>query len=180
LLEHILDCNYHILRNSLATVVTTPMELIKIKMQSSREATGGLMSIGKDILKKEGLQGLFRGFCAMFNRDVLAYGAYFYTYFAMRDYFLNHNLLDNKTLFFAGGTAGIVSWVFSYPFDPVKTLIQTNTQFKITQMQAFRYLFTKYGVRGLFTGLTPVLIRTFFVNGVVFCVNDKFRKILKI
>jgi len=67
----------------------------------------GLKDISKQILAKRGLMGLYRGFWVTFNRDFISYGLYFYTFFALKDYFEENNKLTSLNIMFAGGIAGI-------------------------------------------------------------------------
>ena len=61
----------------------------------------------KKIVKINGYLGLFRGFCVTFNRDVSGGGLYFTTYYYLRDYGENNNILTVPYLLLIGGIAGI-------------------------------------------------------------------------
>ncbi|MCP6048403.1 solute carrier family 25 protein, partial [Klebsiella pneumoniae] len=62
-----------------ARFITCPTELIKIRQQSSlaKIAPTTLGTLGQ-ILRQDGLRGLYRGFGATAGRE-LAYGTYFFT-----------------------------------------------------------------------------------------------------
>lgn len=47
----------------------------------------------------------------------------------------------------AGGLAGEVSWLSSYPLDTVKTHIQGNYHIKMTMKQAFHEIYRKHGFK---------------------------------
>jgi hypothetical protein len=79
------------------------------------------------IIKNEGYKGLFKGFWATFFRDVPGWAVYFYAYEALkavaRKYMRpesrqRHDLAIRLT---AGGIAGQLSWIVSFPFDVIKT-----------------------------------------------------------
>jgi solute carrier family 25 carnitine/acylcarnitine transporter 20/29 len=38
---------------------------------------------------------------------------------------MNHNLMEGMSVMFAGGMAGIIGWVVTYPADVVKTRMQS-------------------------------------------------------
>jgi len=99
-------------------------------------------------------------------------------------------------LLLAGGAAGIIGWLGTFPFDVLKTRIQAQTQ---TQMQtqtsdldahhraaaragtspspspsssslwrAARELYAEAGARGFWRGLAPTIVRAVPVNMAVF------------
>jgi len=77
--------------------------------------------------------GLYKGFLPMLLRDVPGWGVYFFTY----EYLKALMRLDSSeqksiqqmsnlellTLMWAGGVAGQMSWIVSYPWDVIKTTI---------------------------------------------------------
>ena len=67
-----------------------------------------LKDLNKHILKKKGLFGLYRGFWVTLNRDFFSYGLYFYTFFALKDYFEEKNKLTSFNIMLAGGLAGMI------------------------------------------------------------------------
>ena len=73
--------------------------------------------------------------------------------------------------FFAGGIAGMSSWVFTYPIDYVKTLVQSdhhdNRKFK-SAIDCARMRYRADGLRCFFTGLGVTMLRSFPVNGIGF------------
>lgn len=58
-------------------------------------------------------------------------------------------------------------WAFNYPFDYVKTLMQTdnldNPKYKST-LQCFRDSYNAHGARGFFKGYLICMLRSFPVN----------------
>lgn len=151
----------------------TPTDLIKIQMQNDRSKFNSLFKVGGDIYKDKGIKGLYKGFFATLNRDFYSYGAYFYVYFALTEHWERNNNLTEFKKFFAGGLGGIISWLICYPFDPIKTLIQTTYGEKtMTQMEAIRYIREKHGLIGFMRGINSVLVMSFFRHGVIFYTND--------
>ncbi|KXN86207.1 Mitochondrial carnitine/acylcarnitine carrier protein CACL, partial [Leucoagaricus sp. SymC.cos] len=130
-----------------SSILTTPIELIKIRQQSLLTQTTA-RSVARQIYRIHGIRGLYRGVTATALRDC-GYGAYFYAYEATCRIFANSfppqtiadhssffievendtNKLSWPVLLLAGGVAGIGSfhlagWVATFPFDVVKTRIQ--------------------------------------------------------
>lgn len=70
--------------------------------------------------------------------------------------------------FFGGGLAGSGSWLFTYPIDYIKTLIQSDNLDKRKYKNAIDCVKIKYkeeGIRTFFKGLGVTMIRSFPVNG---------------
>ncbi|WVO17368.1 hypothetical protein L204_105060 [Cryptococcus depauperatus] len=187
-----------------ASVLTCPTELVKIRQQSAPpHLTLSTWSVFKSILRTDGLRGIFRGLSATALRD-LAYGPYFCTYEASLRFFKwvrkpplppshhspgheGHTLIDEAEmelrsglswpeLLAAGGIAGVLAWVATFPVDVFKTRMQGATwssqteQNAGTKLQTFRQVVAeslrKEGWRVMFAGLGPTLIR--YTNMVIF------------
>ena len=85
-----------------------------------------------------------RGFPITFLRENIALNIYFNSY----NYFE-----PSYGTFLSGGLAGSFSWLFSYPFDTIKTRVQSN----MTYLEAINH-------GKLFNGLSLALGRGFVVN----------------
>ena len=138
------------------TVIVCPMELVKIKMQNqsigkqhmswamrklgadgttagvgdlSRNYRGPLQTT-RDILRAEGVSGLFKGWWITVFREVPQFGIYFGTYAWLR---LKMSSLtgtppDKLTLFhlsLVGGVTGVLTWCW-YPVDVIKSRYQND------------------------------------------------------
>ena len=104
--------------------VSTPMELIKIRLQNQTNSKGerksllynGPIDCAKKILKKDGFRGLFRGLPTTIIREVPSYGAYFASYEIFCKMIPNSNSNDPSFgLLMAGGFAGVIAWMSTYP-----------------------------------------------------------------
>lgn len=71
----------------------------------------------------------------------------------------------------AGGVAGQLCWIVSYPFDTVKTLIQTSDK-DLSMRQVFVDGYKQQGLSYFFRGLGLTLARTFMVNSVILPMFD--------
>jgi solute carrier family 25 carnitine/acylcarnitine transporter 20/29 len=134
-----------------------------------------MSSICEDIMRNNGLKGFFRGFWATFNRDFFTTGLWFYIFFQLRDYYEEHNKATFYNLMFAGGVSGVVSWLVTYPFDILKSIIQIDKRNPtLTQREAYILLKNQpdYSTKRLFKGLGPTLTRAFYSNAVLFYVNE--------
>ncbi|KAF8888067.1 mitochondrial carrier domain-containing protein [Infundibulicybe gibba] len=126
-----------------SSIITAPTELIKIRQQLLLVPTSATQ-IALQIFRETGVRGLYRGMTATVLREC-GYGAYFAAYEATLRYLApasytnkitsDHspimseaetgmNNLSWPSLLVAGGIAGIVGWLVTFPFDVVKTRIQ--------------------------------------------------------
>lgn len=175
--------------------IVSPTELFKLRLQlqrgtpeevRARAAAGDMRSytsnsdVGRKIWKLEGAKGVSRGLIATLWRDVPSFGAYFWTYEWIRregckalfdgDITRVDDLPAGITLF-AGGVGGVASWVISYPFDVIKTVVQSGDANKI--IPASRQVIADGGVRALFKGFNATMIRAFPCNAITFYVFEE-------
>lgn len=76
----------------------------------------------------------------------------------------------------AGGLTGALTWAVVYPFDVIKTQIQTapidTPKHERTISAVFTRLVKEHGWRHLFRGLSVTCLRAFPVNGLIFPVYE--------
>jgi len=176
----------------IGAIVTTPTELVKVRQQALLTPVSTRQMLRR-IVKQDGIRGLYRGITATGLRDI-GYGYYFFAYEATCRYFSqpvypHHNtgLFQNiesdlravpwPALLLAGGIAGVAGWIMTFPFDLVKTRIQTTcaSQRKRGFLQGggitistFVRSWKNEGPRVFWRGLSPTLIRAIPVNMVTF------------
>lgn len=137
----------------------------------------GSVDAGIQIYKKYGIRGLYLGFNTTLFREVIALSEYFGCYeLAMRVSSPDGDDSSKTPIFvsfLAGGTAGAVSWMFSYPIDYVKTVYQSQSLEDIkyrSGLDCARQKYREEGIRTFFKGLGVTMLRSFPVNGVGFLV----------
>lgn len=133
------------------TPIITPIDKSKIDFQISPKMT----------LRDIKYNTLFKGFQATLMRESLSTGIYFSSYHYCKDaeYFSG-----STNVLFSGGIAGMMSWLFTYPIDVVKTRIQSGEG--VTFSQA-------YNQGMLYRGLGICLARSFVVNSLGFFIYEK-------
>ena len=67
----------------------------------------------------------------------------------------------------AGGIGGMCLWTSIFPFDVVKSRIQIESSTE-SMTSVLKKVVRTEGVRGLYKGLTPTLLRTFPSTGALF------------
>ena len=101
---------------------------------------------------------IFRGFLATVARDAPAFGVYFASYEWMTRTMSKDGTLSSAQLLFAGGSAGMLSWLFNYPTDIVKSRFQADSSYK-SYMHCIKQTYAERGYRAFFVGLNSALIR---------------------
>ena len=142
----------HLLTAVTSTFILTPLDKFKIMSQYNLQYTISMKNIVNS----------FKYFHVVCACEIPSTFLYFYSYYKLKEYGI--------PIFISGGFAGISSWVFTYPFDTIKTRLQNESCNSIKQAM-------KQG--GLYNGLMICLFRSFFVNGVNFYCYDKICDLLK-
>ncbi|KAH6605966.1 solute carrier family 25 [Trichoderma cornu-damae] len=163
-----------------------PIEHIRIRLQSQPHGQGRLYSGPLDCIRKVSshngaLSGLYRGEAVTVWREAFAYGAWFTTFEYLMNADAARNGIDRKEvpsykIALYGGLAGEVLWLASYPFDVVKSKMQTDgfgAQQKYPTMRAcFSATWRADGVRGFWKGIGPTLARAMPVSAGTFAVVE--------
>ncbi|KAK9368753.1 mitochondrial carrier domain-containing protein [Lipomyces kononenkoae] len=183
-------------------VVSAPTEVIKCRAQASHDSIKpgsttneavGLSSwtVCKDVFKREGIAGFFKGGLVTGFRDGFGYGVYFWAYGAAK----NWKVVEDETrlqhvlhLLIAGGIAGCLSWASIYPLDVIKTRYQAQLANDASLHSSERYTsswdcarktYRAGGIRFFFRGITVTMVRAFLVNAVQFGTYEWMVKVLE-
>ncbi|EMD39377.1 hypothetical protein CERSUDRAFT_113021 [Gelatoporia subvermispora B] len=183
----------------IGSIVTTPIELIKIHQQSFVSAVSSTShvhaqptnarDVARHVMRRYGLRGFYRGITATALRDV-GYGAYFAAYEGTLRLFSpapSHpdpsSLIEEAeaerashswpALLLSGGVAGVAGWIVTFPFDVVKTRMQSIQEPVAGHPYSSTWStivasYRSEGLRVFFHGLSPTLIRAIPVNMVTF------------
>ncbi|KAI0249666.1 mitochondrial carrier domain-containing protein [Lactifluus subvellereus] len=197
------------------TILTTPIELIKIQQQKQQQHLPAhevarippARTVGLQIFRAGGTRLLYRGLTPTILRDVGGYGLYFFGYEGTLRLFAPPPAPPDEAtatppapapahrwapLLLAGGVAGILGWIVTFPFDVLKTRMQaedipgtgTGTStgsaaphphphrppFPLGTWRTARTMYAEPdgGSRIFWRGLTPTIIRAVPVNMAVF------------
>lgn len=172
---------------ALQSLILSPVELVKIRLQlqmigdnGRQHGRLGPVSMAKEIKKKEGIRGLYRGLSITVLRDAPAHGVYFWTYEYAREQLHPGCRKTGQeslgTMLIAGGLAGVASWICCYPLDVVKSRLQAQSKPRAGQLppkylgivDCIRKSVEEEGVAVLFRGLGTAVTRAFVVNGAIF------------
>ena len=141
------------------SVFLSPIELIKIKMQISNTKYVTTYECARDLIANQGVRATMRGFYLTVIREVPAVMTYFVSFELLCNSMKKSR--DQCTVFHlltAGGAAGCLSWLVTYPIDFVKTRYQIDNSYSST-FDCIRKTFKTEGYRGFWRGLSPTLLR---------------------
>jgi solute carrier family 25 (mitochondrial carnitine/acylcarnitine transporter), member 20/29 len=193
-------------------VVSTPTELVKCRAQaSSPTSTASItsLSIGRGILRTEGIRGLYIGGVVTALRDSIGYGFYFWSYELSTRTLSSQSSSSTASaeavrVLLCGGIAGVVTWASIFPLDVIKTRVQTQllqgaesapllgnpnldpaaapgfiSAQRIGALEMARRTYRNEGTAVFFRGLTVCSLRAFVVNAAQWAVYEWIMKTLK-
>ena len=193
-------------------VVSTPTELVKCRAQASATTTttsSTSLSIGREILRIEGIRGLYFGGVVTALRDSIGYGFYFWSYELSTRRLSSQS--SNSTasaeaarVLLCGGIAGVVAWASIFPLDVIKTRVQTQllqgaestpllgnpnldpatasgsvSAQRIGALEMARRTYRNEGAAVFFRGLAVCSVRAFVVNAAQWAVYEWIMKMLE-
>ncbi|KUJ10664.1 mitochondrial carrier [Mollisia scopiformis] len=177
-------------------VVSTPTELIKCRAQTSSSSTGAsTWGITKQILKTEGVRGLYFGGVVTALRDSIGYGFYFWSYELSTRIMMSRfppqegQGGEAAKVLLCGGLAGVVTWASIFPLDVIKTRVQTQPSAvsggesspllgvggggrRLGAIEVARMAYRNEGASVFFRGLMVCSVRAFMVNAVQWAVYE--------
>ncbi|KAL2125783.1 hypothetical protein VTI74DRAFT_2756, partial [Chaetomium olivicolor] len=126
-------------------------------------------------------RGLYRGEAVTLLREAQAYGVWFLAFEWLMNADAARNRVERKEIpswkiALYGGLAGEALWLGSYPFDVVKSKMQTDgfgegQRFK-SMRDCFGQTWRAEGMRGFWKGIGPTLLRAMPVSAGTFAVVE--------
>jgi len=164
-----------------ATFIVTPYERLKILKQTSQKVNTNIFQ-------------LYKGFSATFTREVPGFAIYFSTYHTLKNYYNNkvngeinkvngeinkvngeinkvngeiNKKLSPEISFLFGGISGFMAWVFIYPQDRIKTIIQSSTNDKKI-LTLIKNTFNNGGLKSFYSGFSFAISRAILLHAGTF------------
>ncbi|XP_076224738.1 mitochondrial ornithine transporter 1 isoform X2 [Nomia melanderi] len=175
-----------------SSLTLCPTELIKCKLQAMREVesemTKSMTSVRKrispwgltnQILREQGIRGLFNGLSSTIAREMPGYFFFFGGYEITRELLAKPNQSRDdigwqKTMI-AGAVGGSILWLVIFPADVVKSRIQVKN-LKTPALLVMKDIVRSEGVSSLYNGLKPTLIRTVPATATLFVTYEYSKK----
>lgn len=149
-----------------AGFVMMPVTVLKVRYESDFYAYRSLLGAGRDILRTEGIRGLFAGFGATAARDAPYAGLYVLFYEQLKRRLASTStkgtnsdetplagVSSSSINFVSGASAAGLATAITNPFDAVKTRLQLMPSKYGNMIRATRLMIHEDGMRSLFGGL---------------------------
>ena len=160
------------------SILSGPIEHVRIRLQTQPHGANRLYSGPIDCVRKlsvhEGvLAGLYRGQIVTILREAQAYGVWFLSFEYMMNAIQRNEIPQWKVATY-GGLAGEALWLGSYPFDVVKSKMQSDgfgpNKKYVSMSDCFKQTWRGEGARGFWKGIGPTLLRAMPVSAGTFAV----------
>ncbi|KAA8527466.1 hypothetical protein F0562_034819 [Nyssa sinensis] len=196
----LIDATAGAISGGISRIVTSPLDVIKIRFQVQLEPTTswallrkdvygaskytGMLQASKDIFREEGLRGFWRGNVPALLM-VMPYTAIqftvlhkFKTFAAGSSKTVDHIHLSPYLSYISGALAGCAATLGSYPFDLLRTVLASQGEPKVypNMRSAFFDIIRIRGFQGLYAGLSPTLVEIVPYAGLQFGTYDTFKR----
>ncbi|KAF8840652.1 mitochondrial carrier [Paxillus ammoniavirescens] len=172
------------------SIIVVPFELVKIKLQDKTSTFAGPMDVVKQVIRKEGILGLYAGMEATFWRHFWWNGGYFGCIHQVRGMLPKAETQQAQLFnnFVSGSVGGFVGTAINTPFDVVKSRIQGASKVPgVVPKYNWTYpalvtIMREEGAAALYKGFMPKVLRLAPGGGVLLLVVEftlgVFRKAL--
>jgi len=158
-----------------ANVCTAPLDMIKVRMQTAAEKKG-VVNTGLDIIRREGGFSFWRGTGPSIARGFFFGGARLGLYTPLKQLI---SAKDGAPTFtekiLAGSISGGLAAAATSPIELLKTQLQSRKD-KAGSVDIMRDIVKKDGVRGLWKGCVPGLLRSSLLTASQCAVYDESKR----
>ena len=178
--------------------IECPVDLVKSQLQTSIHCVKPdypptFFNCIKFILNERGWRGLYQGLFPTFTRTIPSTAAYFGCYEGCKKvlkensqqfHFDHHKITEPAIILISGGVGGFAYWLSTYPFDCIKSAMQSdsiipsNREYKSFR-DCVKKLYQEGGIKRFYRGLSPCLIRAFPANAACFGVYEWTKNIIE-
>ena len=153
-----------------ASLVVTPYERIKILKQNLQVINYKALNI----------KFLYKGFTPTFFREMPGFAIYFTTYeYLKKKTFTDYNKkIDYTSSFLYGGISGVTSWIFIYPQDKIKTILQSqsgtekNRNINLNIKSIISSIYNSGGIKHFYSGFGWAAARAVLLHSGTFCMME--------
>lgn len=175
------------------SLLLTPIELVKCKMQVPVDAYGafkapGPVQIITSIFRNQGISGFWHGQLGTLIRETGGSAAWFGSYEGVKILFMKHDksleTIDDIKIWqtlSAGATAGMAYNFAFYPADTIKSRMQTedarNTNMRGSFMTVGKDLWKQQGLKGFYRGCGITVFRSAPSSAIIFSIYEFLKKV---
>lgn len=150
---------------AMESFLVTPFDLVKIRLQNSKELQNSFLKCFKSIVKEYGIRGVMLGWEPTVWRHLVRNASYFGIIFHIKT-FLNNHFPDSSKVgknLVAGSLGGCLSCFLSVPFDVVKSRVQNGDTDALKKYRwawkAVNVIRIEEGLPSLYKGMVPIICR---------------------
>jgi hypothetical protein len=158
---------------SLSSTFTSPISLCKVRLQTRDPSLPkiGLFQLGSQLLKEEGIRGLYRGYKGTWMFCVL-FGTHFSLYEPLKK-----RINDRRAVPLLSAATSSFAMVITYPNDVILTrlLYQCKTKKYDGYLDCFKQTVKQDGIRSLYVGMTTQAVKYMIGSMVTFSVYEAVR-----
>ena len=149
-----------------ASLIVTPYERIKILKQNSQVIS----------FKDLNIRFLYKGFTPTFFREMPGFAIYFttYEYFKYNTFTKYNKKIDYSSSFLYGGLSGLTAWIFIYPQDRIKTILQSasGTTNSVSIKHIINTIYNSGGLKQFYSGFSWAAGRAMLLHSGTFCMME--------
>jgi len=185
-----------------ACIACYPLDLVRTRLTTElpgQEYYKGITDAFAKIIKGEGILGLYAGLGPTLFVAVPNMAISYTVYGTLKEYVLDDDLFYNlrkvdvdgneslgwKVTLLCGAASGSLSTLVTMPFDTVRRRMQIQNLHipegeRLTSFGQIKCLMQNEGVRGLYRGLTPELLKVVPMVGTMFTVHEYLKEQLNV
>jgi solute carrier family 25 carnitine/acylcarnitine transporter 20/29 len=118
---------------------------------------------------------LFKGLSATFTREVPGFAIYFSVFEGLKakTEFLYSRDISYLEAFAFGGLSGTMAWIFIYPQDRIKTILQANTASNTVNIKVIiKNIYENGGLKHFYKGFSWAVCRAILLHSGTFCMME--------
>lgn len=177
-----------------ACVACYPLDLVRTRLTTElpgQEHYKGISDAFAKIIKNEGVSGLYAGIAPTLFVAVPNFAISYTVYGTLKEYVLDDDLFYNlrkvdvhgeeslglKLTLLCGAASGTLSTVVTFPFDTIRRRMQIQNlhiaqKDRLSAVGQMRVLMQNEGIKGVYRGLGPELLKVIPMVGTMFTVYE--------
>ena len=160
---------------TISSIFTSPISLIKVRLQTKKYNESGLIKTTKRVIQEEGLRGLYKGY-----KGTLLFATQFSIYFCIYEP-LKLKYQDFRLIPLISGISTILSVLICYPNDFIVSRIMYQGKDVVYNgfFDAYKQTIKKEGFLSLYTGLSTSMSRFVIGSIITFSTYEMMKNLFK-
>ena len=165
------------LSGGITSIMFQPLEVIRTRLQQPSNLNKTLFRVVVEMYKANGgIKVFWNGLTPSICRSVPVVAIYFTSIELFRNLNFKNRSYEYFTLFLTGAAARTIADVSMFPLSLIKTHYESDLYKHKNMITAFKTVITENGVRGLYKGLSPTLLRDINYSGIHYMIYSILKK----